>query len=499
MLNGANNTWITNCKITNNSGHGINVSSSNNFHAMSDTIANGNTNYGIVISGDTGSWCYGNKIYKYPGSSGYQKGVGIQFGGGARSGIVSRNDIDYFAWGLAVIYGSSVNYYNWSYEGLNRITNCGFGVNVYQNSWCDLGRTIGGMDDGCGENSIYKNNYCVNVGNNFGEQNTVFADYNWWGSNPQFNVWPFANNFSNSNWLTSNPWISTPLPLVTGQTASTGIKAGKLMAKMSQSNDQAQPASVSIDFLDSLLIGSTFKGKNQEAVTYLKSYINNHPDNYAGYLVMYNFADSATTPDIIDFFKANHPNAPKIQKLLLGNLYQMQGRSDLAKTTNTEIINANKNTEIAEEAKLRNYYISLYTDNDPQAAVALLTDILRTPKLSNDMELDRAKTALKTYVDPKTGKMPYASANIQTGDTSSSSKSIVPSSVALVGNYPNPFNPTTQIQYQLPASARVTLKIFDVLGREVAVLVDGMKSAGLYTANFDGSRLASGMFLLVWW
>ena len=64
----------------------------------------------------------------------------------------------------------------------------------------------------------------------------------------------------------------------------------------------------------------------------------------------------------------------------------------------------------------------------------------------------------------------------------------------IMANYPNPFNPTTVISYQLPMNARVTLKIFDVLGREVAVLFDGMKEAGSYTATFDGSRLASGMY-----
>ena len=65
---------------------------------------------------------------------------------------------------------------------------------------------------------------------------------------------------------------------------------------------------------------------------------------------------------------------------------------------------------------------------------------------------------------------------------------------SVIQNYPNPFNPTTTISYQLPSSARITLKVFDVLSREVAVLVNGMKDAGSYTATFDGSRLASGMY-----
>jgi hypothetical protein len=66
-------------------------------------------------------------------------------------------------------------------------------------------------------------------------------------------------------------------------------------------------------------------------------------------------------------------------------------------------------------------------------------------------------------------------------------------------NYPNPFNPSTRITYGLPEGGTVTLRIYDILGREVRVLVDGNQGAGFYRAEWDGRNLsgnqvASGMY-----
>jgi len=65
---------------------------------------------------------------------------------------------------------------------------------------------------------------------------------------------------------------------------------------------------------------------------------------------------------------------------------------------------------------------------------------------------------------------------------------------SLEQNYPNPFNPSTKISWQSPASGHQTLKIYDILGNEVAALVDEFREAGIYNVEFDASGLPSGIY-----
>jgi photosystem II stability/assembly factor-like uncharacterized protein len=70
----------------------------------------------------------------------------------------------------------------------------------------------------------------------------------------------------------------------------------------------------------------------------------------------------------------------------------------------------------------------------------------------------------------------------------------IPAEFGLLQNYPNPFNPTTQIRYDVAKSSNVSVKVFDVLGNEVAVVLSGNLAAGRYSAEFNASNLATGIY-----
>jgi hypothetical protein len=71
----------------------------------------------------------------------------------------------------------------------------------------------------------------------------------------------------------------------------------------------------------------------------------------------------------------------------------------------------------------------------------------------------------------------------------------IPTKFVLNQNYPNPFNPSTIISFSVSEKSRILLKVYDILGRVVEVLADGIMNTGVYKINFDGRKLASGIYI----
>jgi hypothetical protein len=79
-------------------------------------------------------------------------------------------------------------------------------------------------------------------------------------------------------------------------------------------------------------------------------------------------------------------------------------------------------------------------------------------------------------------------------DPASQNAFALPEEFSLTQNYPNPFNPSTTIRYELPHASRVSLKVYNMLGQQVATLVNETKDAGIHEVKFDNSNLTSGVY-----
>ncbi|MEO1727081.1 MAG: PKD domain-containing protein [Bacteroidota bacterium] len=115
-------------------------------------------------------------------------------------------------------------------------------------------------------------------------------------------------------------------------------------------------------------------------------------------------------------------------------------------------------------------------------------------RLSNPRE-PGSGTIIATDVDGNEGTLFIDSENARNPGIAMMSRTGVPSEVALLGNYPNPFAATTTVEYALPQATAVRLTVYDVTGRAVAELVDGTMEAGYHSAAFDASALPSGIYL----
>ena len=141
--------------------------------------------------------------------------------------------------------------------------------------------------------------------------------------------------------------------------------------------------------------------------------------------------------------------------------------------------------------------IDSFTTSDPRGIFVAPSEgkIFWTDYLTNRIETASLTGSGETVLDSSLSNplSIYGSNGIDHG-TGVAEKGNTPASYQLNQNYPNPFNPSTAISYQLQVNGQVTLRVYDVLGREVATLVNQKEDAGTHAVKFDGDNLPSGIY-----
>lgn len=124
-----------------------------------------------------------------------------------------------------------------------------------------------------------------------------------------------------------------------------------------------------------------------------------------------------------------------------------------------------------------------------------------TPKFGGDVRVEAQVRVLsglenaRCHIENITSSLDSASIEQLQKEGEKLVVNVKPTTYELSQNYPNPFNPVTTIHYALPKAGTVMLKVYDITGKEVATLVDGYHDIGRYTVPFDGSGLASGLYI----
>ena len=486
------NFEISNCNLYNDY-IPIYVSASSGTIA-SNYINSGSIGHVIELENTSSINCRKNTIVKSN-----HRGHGILYGGGS-NGYVWQNDIRGTDWGVGAIWGSSPQFYNTSYPGDSdsrntRITNCNYAVMVYNNSYPVDGEPYPGN----GLSSIHDNTVDISLNYSYSTVSNLDAVGVYWNSgNPSNAIFRIGSGSQiyTSPYLTTDPWAAYPLPTSVQPSSPPSIA---VQMNMQPSTGQSSSTvsgneSASTDPLSSG-INLRHQKKNRDAKNYFVSYLSEHPDNQRAYVELYNCADDETCPEIIAYFKKLPTKAAKEQKLLLSYLYLKNKNVAMAKQTNDNIINENPNTTLSARAMINNAYIALYNENNVDEAVKIFNEAVKQPKLSTEMELADLQNAIISYADVLGNRVSNLSTLQSSSTKETSDEAAIPAEYELSDNYPNPFNPTTMIHYGLPENGFVTLKVYDVLGREVATLVNEYKTAGSYNTVFNGSNLASGVYI----
>ena len=376
-----------------------------------------------------------------------------------------KNYLQNNGYGVYCTTSSNPKFGSGSTQGNNNVTGNSYGVFCWNNSLPMLGQNSplsGGYD-----NLV---NTSWNVYNMSGT--AIYANNNWWGTTN-------SNNFMNGGTGTvlSSPYLSSSVSITAPPLSKTD---GSIYA--SQGNV--------LPMLSELDSANQFIATNDliDARKLCLNLVMNYPD----YTVSYNALNLLKETFTFDQFESSKALYMSLFNNNQNNtLYAMAGLilSDIDKENKLALIDSvisrYKNASVVELALYDKFVYYYFEQQDMDNALAVSKELDNLfPSSQGACEAHRVL-----------GDTAYFKIDLRGGGQNLKQNVVQPpTEYTLLGNYPNPFNPTTVITYHVTTPGQVSLKVYDVLGREVATLVNGIQSEGVYNQQFNGSHLSSGIY-----
>ncbi|MDQ7816523.1 MAG: S8 family serine peptidase [Melioribacteraceae bacterium] len=222
---------------------------------------------------------------------------------------------------------------------------------------------------------------------------------------------------------------------------------------------------------------------------------------YAGYFIDWDipeddYANNTTQYDSLDNFayayNTNSPNVYVGTALLSHNSYGYYPIKNDAASGDVRLFDADGYTDAEKFISLSNGVISAFDDvSDISYVVSggpFVLEPLQTMNVAYSIAAASTLEELRSAIRRSREKYQSIPTNVK------ETKQELPTEFTLYQNYPNPFNPTTTIKFSVPNSQFVTLKVYDILGREISKLVDEYKATGTYSVFFNAGELSSGIY-----
>lgn len=372
----------------------------------------------------------------------------------------------------------------------NRITDCGTALYA-QRSFVNAG------DGGdLGElNSIHNN---IDYDIYEGENTWVLANYDYWGgAGPRFYVDGSSVLFGADTYLDWDPWVGRE---ASSKTFSNAVsKSPQAVASIRDATFSSADARESM--MQKLTAGANYerKGQYSEAINHYTKMVEAGSVPEIALTALARIAGKISGSRVVGYLdslsSAKSEYRPTAMRLLAGLC--LSGK-DSAKgiATYERITELFPNTADARDAWFALYYHALFAERNRGQARKLLDRIIsQYSKEDVTLSVEVARAMFENDVLREAAQFGREIArDANDGSWSTDTVGNMAGNSGLDQNHPNPFNPSTKISYRIIRAGRVSLKVYDVLGREVIALVSGYQEAGVHTAYFNGQSLASGVY-----